>query len=1055
MKKSLPSLLVLAGLTIALALPAFAAGQTREIPGRVLVSFAPGTAPSVTKSAAGPQTGLAGLDAVLARHGATEMVPLFAEFLDAFPDPATRADLARHYVLVHADKAGNDAINAELEALPYVAEAASDLLLESHGTAFMPNDLTNQWHLRNLSAGGADTRAVGGWAESLGDSNVVVAVLDTGVDWHHPDLGGSHPDRVNGAIWTNWEEYYGTAFADDDGNGFVDDVRGWDFVNVSSTLVFPGEDAGPADKDPMDFNGHGTLVSGCIAPLTNNGLGVAAIAPGCKVMAVRIGFQQTDGNGVSYASLMASGFLYAAANGADIINLSYSTGYTAPFASAINTALNAGLVICVSAGNEDSDVAGYLQGLADDRILAVAATGPGDARSSFSSFGTWVDIAAPGENIYTTAYHYVGGVSTYEATQGTSFSSPITAGACALIWSAHPEYTAAQVTALIQATADPIDALNPGYEGLLGSGRVNLLKALGDNVHQFPQEFTSLFDAMNGAAAGDTIKVRSDAVINSPFTVFGRGLKVFGGYDPSYTSRNLVNGHTPVIGGAGVGLTFSGAITHTTEVDGFEISGGTGQNMSVIVPGARCAGGVLVNQVSPVLRNLKIHGNTVGSGSQLGCGGGVLLSNSQATLENCEIYGNTAIYGAGVFATGGSPTLVNCSIHDNVLLATNGTYTPRGGGFYAHDSNAFLDQCVVSGHLGANLGGGIYAGGQAAMSAITVDGCTISGNTATAGGGGLYQTGGALNASLSTFDGNGKTPAATFMYGGALQATGGALTTLDGLTCRNNQAQVGGGIALTGCTDATVSNSVLSGNTGMFWAGGLLFDNCPNSGITGNTIYGNTGGGGGGGVYVSNCAPAVSNNISAGNFGGASFGNGFAFVSATVTPSCNDAFGNQNTAWSGLTNPTGTNGNIAVDPLFCDAAGGNFQLQAASLCRPENSGACGQIGAVLGSCFASPVPGDGDALPAAFRVEQNFPNPFNPKTTIRFALPAAARTTVTIFDLAGRHVKTLVDDELAAQSHEVTWTGDDARGQPVAAGVYFYEVSGGGHRAVGRMALVK
>jgi len=1060
MNKTVPLFLlvfcVALGCGLSAASDAAAAAAPREVPGRVLVSFEPGATPTVAKAAGGLKTGMADLDAVLTRHGATTLEPLFGNLLHMFPDPATQRDLARHYVLQHAGKSGNAAINAELRAIKGVDTAESDVVLESHGTAWLPNDLaSSQWHLRNTSIGGGDTRAVGGWSETLGDSNVVVAVLDSGVDWHHPDLGGPHPDGVNGALWTNWEEYYGVPGVDDDGNGFIDDTRGWDFVNVSSLLVYPGEDFGPADNNPMDFGGHGTLVSGCIAPITNNGTGIAAIAPGCKIMAVRIGFLNTDGEGNSYATLMASAFLYAAANGADIINLSFSTGYTAAFASAINAALNAGLVICVSAGNENTDVAGYLQGLEDDRILAVAATGSGDAKSSFSSFGSWVDISAPGEGIFTTAYHFVSGSSTYETTQGTSFSSPIVAGACALIWSAHPEYTSAQVAALIQSSADDLDARNPLYAGLLGAGRVNLLRALGDNVHQYPQEFPTLFDAMNSAASGDSIKVRDNAALTAPVTVFGEGVKIFGGYDATYTTRNLTTGRTQIsTGSGGVQMTFAGTLTPATEVDGFDISGGAGQNMNIIAPNTRSAGGVLVNQVSPTLRNLKVHGNTVGSASQLGCGGGILLTNSSAVLENCEITGNSGIYGAGVFVIGGAPTFTGCTITDNTVLTVNSTYPPRGGGLYAMDTNLHLEDCTISDHENADLGGGAYFGGASTMSTVDIIGGAISGNTAKSAGGGLYQTGGSLHMTGTLVENNGKTPSSTFMYGGGCQVTGGAAAVLDGLVCRGNQAQVGGGVALSGCVGSTVSDGVFSGNNGQYWGGAVLMENCTGSTISGNTAYGNTGGSGGG-FHITNCSPTVTRNISAFNLGGAGFANGIAVQTGAPALTCNDVYGNQNLAYSGITDPTGTGGNIAVDPLFCDAANGNFGLQGASLCRPENSGSCGQIGAVLGACYVSEVPVDGGILPAAFRVEQNFPNPFNPKTTIRFALPTAARTTVSIFDVAGRHVKTLVDADLAAQTHDIVWTGDDASGQPVAAGVYFYEVRGGDHRAVGRMALVK
>ena len=984
MNKTVPVLMLALCLVLTGGLPSASAAATPQaVPGRVLVSFEPGTTPTVTKSAGGLKTGMADLDAVLARHGAVELEPLFGNMLQAFPDPATQRDLARHYLLRHGSKAGNEALNAELRALPAVDTAESDLVLAALGSAYLPNDLASgQWHLRNTSIGGKDTRAIGGWSESLGDSNVVVAVLDSGVDWHHPDLGGPHPDKVNGAIWTNWEEYYGLAGVDDDGNGFVDDIRGWDFVNISSSLVWPGEDYGTADNNPMDFDGHGTMVSGCVAPITNNGTGVAAIAPGCKIMAIRIAYHGADGVGYSYASLMASGFLYAAANGADIINLSYNTGYSAAFASAINAALNAGLVICVAAGNDATDTAGYLQGLSDNRILTVAATGTGDSRASFSNYGTWIDISAPGESIYTTAYDFGSGTSIYASVQGTSFSSPIVAGACALIWSAHPEYSAAQVATLVQSSCDNIDAVNPGYVGLLGAGRVNLLKALGDNVHRYPQEFPTLFDAMNCAASGDSIKVLGSAVLTGPVAMFGNGLKIFGGYDATYTTRDLSTGLTQISSGSGgVQLTFAGTMGLTTEIDGFEISGGAGQNMNIIAPNTRCAGGVLVNQVSPTLRNLKVHGNTVGSASQLGCGGGMLLTGSSARLENVEITGNTGIYGAGLFVTGGAPSLINCTITGNTLLTNNLTYAPRGGGLYAADTNLHLEGCTISGHLDADLGGGAYFGGVSTMSTVDIVGGTLAGNTAKSAGGGLYHTGGTLHLSGTVVENNGKTTTSTFMYGGGAEITGGAVATIEGMICRGNQAQNGGGLALINCGSATVNGSIFSGNYAKY-SGGAAADGQParaaRSAATRSTATRAATA-----VAAASMSPTARRRSRATSrrsiWAAPAPRNGIAVTNGTPVPTCNDVYGNQNDAWSGIADPTGTGGNIAVDPLFCDAVGGNFGLQAASACRPENSGACGLIGALLGACFVSDAPGDDGLAPAAFRVEPVLPQPVQPE----------------------------------------------------------------------------
>ncbi|MEZ4386692.1 MAG: S8 family serine peptidase [Candidatus Krumholzibacteriia bacterium] len=980
------------------------AASAPEVPGRVVVSFAPGVKLAVDKSGGVPHTGLTDLDAVLDRHGAQTLEPLFGTMADAFADPAVRADLARHYILTHADKSGNDALNSELRQLRMVETSESDRVLPTHGTAYLPNDLAGpQWHLRNVSLGGADVRALGGWAESLGDSNVVVAVLDTGVDWHHPDLGGPHPDKVNGAIWTNWTEYYGTAGVDDDGNGFIDDVRGWDFVNVSAAQVWPGEDYGPPDADPMDFDGHGTLVSGCIAPITGNGIGVAALAPGCKIMAVRIGWHTTDGNGVAYASYMAQAFVYATANGADIINLSYGTSYLASFASAINAALNAGLVICVSAGNDNNDEAGYLQSYPDDRVLTVAASNSNDGKADFSSFGTWVDVTAPGKNIYTTAYSFQSGQSTYSSTQGTSFSSPITAGACALVWSALPQLTSSQLAALIQDTCDPIDQLNPGYEGLLGHGRINVLRALGDSVQLVPQEFASIADAINEATPGDVIKVLASQVL-APFSVVGKGLTIEGGHAAGYTSRDPIGSPTLIQASAvSPALEFFGTVTNATVVDGFRLQGGGGRTFSDIPYPGRYGGAVVVTNQSPTLRNLIITGSSVGSASQLGCGGGVLLYNSQAVLEDITISGNTAALGAGAFIYQGSPTLTRVVIDANLPFAGNLANPPRGGGLCILDADVTLNDVAVSGHVGLDQGGGLYVGQVNGESSLTMTGGAISGNTAKTSGGGLCATGtGTIDLMDVVIENNGPTPAATFMSGGAIYASGVGVT-LDGCTVTDNSAQGAGGIQLVGAPTVDLSSSLFTGNTSLIFGGTVYLVDAAAADLAGLTIAGNSSVTGGAGINATNSALTVSNTISAFNTGGAT-ANGINVAGGSAALSCNDIFGNAGANYGGVTDPTGTAGNVSLDPLFCDAAGGDYRVSADGPCAPAQSG-CGLIGAREASCGTATGVESAD-VPVAFAVEPCFPNPFNPVTTIRFAIPTAARTTVTVFDVLGRRVTT-------------------------------------------------
>jgi len=274
----------------------------------------------------------------------------------------------------------------------------------------------------------------------------------------------------------------------------------------------------------------------------------------------------------------------------------------------------------------------------------------------------------------------------------------------------------------------------------------------------------------------------------------------------------------------------------------------------------------------------------------------------------------------------------------------------------------------------------------------------------------------------------------------------------------NNSGNAGGGAVFKTCSQADVSNSVFSGNVGQFYGGAIHFDNNTAGSIGGNTIVENEATfSGGAGIYVTGAAPDMSNNIIAYNVGGASFANGVAVPAAPASFVCNDVFGNANADYSGMADPTGTGGNISADPEFCDQAEGNFNLGSTSPCSAAGSGGCGLIGALGDACGGdlSPVPDQDASIPMAFKVEQNFPNPFNPSTTIRFALPSAAQTRVVVFDLAGRKVKTLVDGMLTAQSHEAVWTGTDEGGRAVSAGVYFYRVTSGDHMSVGRMALIK
>jgi subtilisin family serine protease len=342
---------------------------------------------------------------------------------------------------------------------------------------YSPNDpaWSNQWFTRN-TAGDHDIDAYEGWNIERGDTTAILGITDTGVLYSHPDLQAH--------IWHNWQEVNGLANTDDDGNGFVDDSIGWDFVSAGSSC-WSGEDCTTPDNDPKDFNGHGTHCSGIAAAVTNNSVGGAGIAGGggtelgAKIMALRIGWSASYiGSEVGYVGMdyAAQAINYGRVKGVCAFNCSWGSSNSGGLGAAVTTAEAAGIVFCVAAGNDNtnSQSSNYLS--TRNTCVDVAATDNGDIRASFSNYGTWVDVAAPGENIYSTvSNHYSASYAYYD---GTSMAAPCVVGEVGLLKSHNPSWTRTQIIPAITGNVDNINALNPSYSGQLGSGRINVNLAL-------------------------------------------------------------------------------------------------------------------------------------------------------------------------------------------------------------------------------------------------------------------------------------------------------------------------------------------------------------------------------------------------------------------------------------------------------------------------------------------------------------------------------------------------------------------------------------------------
>jgi subtilisin family serine protease/N-acetylneuraminic acid mutarotase len=336
-----------------------------------------------------------------------------------------------------------------------------------------PNDplFPEQWGLAKIQAPAA-------WNTTTGSATVPVAIIDSGIDFSHLDLAGK--------LWVNPGEIAGNGI-DDDNNGYVDDVNGWDLVND--------------DNDPADDHGHGTQVAGIAAAATDNSVGIAGTCWGCKIMPVKV--MQASGS-ANYSDI-AAGVLYAAQKGARVINLSlgaYSYSFALHAASQAATNTYDALVVA-SAGNDSLSNPFYPA--AYPEVLAVAGTTQIDTKAPASNFGTWVDVVAPAVSITTTLS---GG--DWGSVTGTSYATAFVSGVAGLIRSQQPTWSQALINAQILHTADPIDALNPGYAGLLGSGRLNASSAVTEAPHPV---LTIVATTVNGDPQGKPAPGERSSVI--------------------------------------------------------------------------------------------------------------------------------------------------------------------------------------------------------------------------------------------------------------------------------------------------------------------------------------------------------------------------------------------------------------------------------------------------------------------------------------------------------------------------------------------------------------
>jgi len=464
-----------------------------NLPTRIIIKFDKDISEKIRagESKATPVTvGLAELDKISSKYQIKQIRPL----IDKTNFSSGHNRFGGIYIFETSTDQNAEEILSEYKTVPGVLYAEIDQIAEYYDS---PNDAlySHQWNLNNTGQEHYHVKRVYGTnndeliltsgqndADIDADevfvnppdktSAVVVAIIDSGVDMDHPDLADN--------IWVNPNEIANDGL-DNDFNGFIDDINGWNF---GGNLI----NIGAGNNDPTDNHGHGTHLAGIVAAVTDNDIGIAGVAGNCKIMALNI-------DPIPFVSIIARAIIYAADNGADVINMSFGLYTQSDLVyDALAYADSKGVVLCAAAGNDGTEQYNYPA--AYDLVIAIGATNDKDMVTSFSTYGRHINLCAPGQTILSlradntdmyasdreAGVHIIDDL--YFLASGTSMSAPHVAGAAAYLRSVSPGLKPAKILEILQQTSDDLtDPFGvgwdlPGYDIYSGYGRLNLRAAI-------------------------------------------------------------------------------------------------------------------------------------------------------------------------------------------------------------------------------------------------------------------------------------------------------------------------------------------------------------------------------------------------------------------------------------------------------------------------------------------------------------------------------------------------------------------------------------------------
>ena len=939
--------------------------------------------------------GVNSLDQKAAKYEVNKLTERFIH--KPIPKNSGLPDLSRIYQIDFSDSYNPVIVAQDFSQDPnieYAEPIPVNYLLE------IPNDplYNQQWYLNKIQSEQAWDIHKG----EEGDSVIILSITDTGCRYEHLDIAEN--------IWNNLGEDFdndghtlewnGTAWildpgdvnnVDDDGNGFIDDLIGWNF---DGNNMYIG-----------DGNGHGTAVSGLAAATTNNNLGVASISYNLKVMPVRAFNPQGGGtNANAYNSL-----IYSAENGADVINCSWG-GW--PYSNAnkevVEYVTALGSIIVAAAGNGNNSEPFYPA--CYPYVIGVAALDSQNVKTPYSTYGAGVDVSAPGPQSTQPfiALNWFNTTTYVNVTLGTSFSSPIVTGLLGLIKSYHPTWSRDQLIQQLIYTTDNINSINPGYEYLLGNGKINAYNALAESNPTITQELKINMSLLSNTEIGNAQTLYSNSSTSFSFRV--QNCSHFLDANPLTITLTSNNPDVQIIVGE-----YSGTIAANTVIeliDEFEIQIAPNASTAIATLTFTASGNLPVAAGSVFKVNVIINpsGTLVWEGEENGQDysgeyiGNYLAANSYPYLYTSESVlsynGLDALFlSFGNFGNGAGTNTIFTEFHSAVVqeyILSGGKVYIEGGDALGYDQAGNNPLLTLLGIASASDGSTNIINSLEGQASTITDGILFTSSTQTNNG----------YIDLFIPNSNGIIAFYESGYGNvAVQSTGAY-----------GQKTFCFSYALSELVDGdppSTKDSLLQRIVNFFELEALQLPSTP--------------------ILISPPDQSVidTNSVL------------FTWLSSQE----------QVTKYWFEMDTTDQFTTSFIDSTVTDTiyVFDNFENNSTYLWKVKAYNATGWSDfSEVWRFSTSIVSVENEKIPTEYALQQNYPNPFNPATKINYQIPERSFVVLKVYDVLGNEVTTLINEEKPLGTYELTWNAE-----ALPSGVYFYQLKAGDFIETKKMILLK